>query len=60
MQRLVAAFAEVAQEEAVQRRLLAMDTFPGYLGPEGFRAFIADALTRWQAITDRLGLQADG
>lgn len=60
MQRVAAAFAEVAQDEAVQRRLPAMDRFPGHLGPDGFRAFIADALGRWQAITDRLGLQADG
>jgi tripartite-type tricarboxylate transporter receptor subunit TctC len=37
-----------------------MDTFPGYLGPEDFRAFIADSMRRWQAITDQLGLQADG
>jgi tripartite-type tricarboxylate transporter receptor subunit TctC len=59
-QRLAAAFAAVAQDAEVQRRLLAMDTFPGFLGPEGFRAFIADALRRWQEISDRLGLQADG
>lgn len=60
VQRLATAFAEVAQDEAVRRRLVAMDTFPGYLGPDGFRAFIADALGRWQAITERLGLWADG
>jgi tripartite-type tricarboxylate transporter receptor subunit TctC len=60
VQRLATAFAEVAQDEAVRRRLVAMDTFPGYLGPDGFRAFIADALGRWQAITERLGLRADG
>jgi tripartite-type tricarboxylate transporter receptor subunit TctC len=37
-----------------------MDTFPGYLGPEAFRAFIADALQRWRGISEQLGLQADG
>ncbi|WP_270934855.1 Bug family tripartite tricarboxylate transporter substrate binding protein [Falsiroseomonas oryzae] len=58
--RLAAAFARVAQDAEVQRRLMAMDTFPGYLPPEEFRAFIADALNRWREISDRLGLQADG
>lgn len=59
-ERLAGAFAGMAQDADIQRRLLAMDTFPGYLGPEDFRAFIADSLRRWQAITDQLGLQADG
>lgn len=59
-ERLTTAFARVAQDPEVQRRLMAMDTFPGYLGPEEFRRFIADALERWRGISDRLGLQADG
>lgn len=59
-ERLAAAFAQMAQDAEVQRRLLAMDTFPGYLGPEDFRGFIAQSLTRWREISERLGLQADG
>jgi tripartite-type tricarboxylate transporter receptor subunit TctC len=59
-ERLAGAFATMAQDPDVQRRLLAMDTFPGYLGPDAFRSFIGDSLRRWQAITDQLGLQADG
>lgn len=58
--RLAEAFAAVARDPETHRRLLAMDTFPGYLGPEEFRLFVADALARWQAISDRLGLVADG
>jgi tripartite-type tricarboxylate transporter receptor subunit TctC len=60
LQRLTTTFAQVAQDAEVQRRLTAMDTFPGYLGPEAFRAFIADALQRWRGISEQLGLQADG
>ena len=59
-ERLAAAFARTAQDAEVQRRLIAMDTFPGYLGPEDFRGFIAQSLTRWQAISDALDLRADG
>jgi len=58
--RLAAAFAQMAQDAELQRRLIAMDTFPGYLGPEDFRRFIAQSLTRWREISERLGLQADG
>ncbi len=58
--RFVEAFRQVAQDEDIQRRLLAMDTFPSYLGPEEFRGFIADALTRWRTISESLDLRADG
>jgi tripartite-type tricarboxylate transporter receptor subunit TctC len=58
--RLADAFRQVAEDADVQRRLLAMDTFPGYLGPDAFRAFIADSLERWRGISERLDLRADG
>jgi tripartite-type tricarboxylate transporter receptor subunit TctC len=57
--RLTEAFRQVAEDADVQRRLLSMDTFPNYLGPEAFRAFIGDSLARWRSISEKLDLRAD-
>ena len=46
--------------QAFQRRLLEIDTIPGWLGPEAFRAEIAFQLKEWSDLATAMNLRVDG
>jgi tripartite-type tricarboxylate transporter receptor subunit TctC len=60
LERAVPAFRKVVDSPAMQRRLLEIDTIPGYLGPEEFREDIARAMRDWQALVTELNLSIQG
>ncbi|WP_198376601.1 Bug family tripartite tricarboxylate transporter substrate binding protein [Neoroseomonas rubea] len=60
LDRAVAAFRRVVESEAVQRRLVEIDTIPAYLGPDAFREDIARSLREWTALATELNLSVQG
>jgi len=58
--RLAEVFAGVMANHAFQRRLLEIDTIPGWLGPEAFRAEIAFQLKEWSDLAAAMNLPVDG
>ncbi|MDN3567765.1 tripartite tricarboxylate transporter substrate binding protein [Paeniroseomonas aquatica] len=58
--RLAETFAEAMRREAVVRRLLEIDTLPGWLGPVEFRAEIAAQLAEWTELATAMNLTVDG
>ncbi|MBP0463973.1 tripartite tricarboxylate transporter substrate binding protein [Roseomonas sp. PWR1] len=60
LDRAVAAFRKVVEAEAVQRRLVEIDTIPAYLGPDAFREDIARCLREWTALATELNLSVQG
>jgi tripartite-type tricarboxylate transporter receptor subunit TctC len=58
--RLAEVFAGVMADKAFQRRLLDIDTIPGWLGPDAFRAEIAFQLKEWSDLATAMNLRADG
>jgi tripartite-type tricarboxylate transporter receptor subunit TctC len=60
LDRAVAAFRKVVESEAVQRRLVEIDTIPAYLGPDAFREDIARCLREWTALATELNLSVQG
>lgn len=58
--RLADVFAGVMANPAFQRRLLDIDTIPGWLGPEAFRAEIAFQLKEWSDLATAMNLTVDG
>lgn len=60
LDRTAATFRKVVESEAVQRRLLEIDTIPAYLGPAEFREDIIRALRDWTALATELNLQVQG
>lgn len=58
--RLAEVFAGVMANQAFQRRLLEIDTIPGWLGPEAFRAEIAFQLKEWSDLAAAMNLTVDG
>jgi tripartite-type tricarboxylate transporter receptor subunit TctC len=45
---------------AFQRRLLEINTIPGWLGPDAFRAEIAFQLKEWSDLAAAMNLTVDG
>jgi tripartite-type tricarboxylate transporter receptor subunit TctC len=60
LDRAVPAFRKVVENPDFQRRLLEIDTIPGYLGPEEFREDIARSMRDWQALVTELNLSIQG
>lgn len=60
LDRAAAAFRKVAESPDMQRRLLEIDTIPGYLGPAEFREDIIRSMRDWQALVDELNLSIQG
>ena len=58
--RLAQVFAGVMANAAFQRRLLEIDTIPGWLGPEEFRAEIALQLKEWSDLATAMNLSVEG
>jgi len=58
--RTAAAFRKVAESPAMQRRLLEIDTIPGYLGPVEFREDIIRSLRDWERLVAELNLSIQG
>ena len=58
--RLAEVFARVVADPAFQRRLLELDTIPGWLGPDAFRAEIAFQLKEWSELAEAMNLRVDG
>jgi tripartite-type tricarboxylate transporter receptor subunit TctC len=58
--RLAEVFAGVLADKAFQRRLLEIDTIPGWLGPDAFRAEIAFQLKEWSDLAAAMDLRVDG
>jgi tripartite-type tricarboxylate transporter receptor subunit TctC len=58
--RLVPAFRRVVTAPEFVRRLVAMDTVPGYEDPPTFRASVQRTLSQWQELADALDLYATG
>jgi tripartite-type tricarboxylate transporter receptor subunit TctC len=58
--RLAEVFAGVVANPAFQRRLLDIDTIPGWLGPEAFRAEMAFQLKEWSDLAAAMNLTVDG
>ena len=58
--RLAEVFAGVVANGAFQRRLLEIDTIPGWLGPDAFRAEIAFQLKEWSDLAAAMNLTVDG
>jgi len=58
--RLADVFAAVLANGEFQRRLLEIDTIPGWLGPAAFRAEIAFQLKEWSDLAEAMNLRVDG
>jgi tripartite-type tricarboxylate transporter receptor subunit TctC len=58
--RLAEVFAGVMANGAFQRRLLDIDTIPGWLGPDAFRAEIAFQMKEWSDLAATMNLTVDG
>ena len=58
--RLTESFAGAMRSEAVLRRLLEMDTIPGYLAPAEFRAEMTVQLRQWTELATAMNLSVDG
>jgi tripartite-type tricarboxylate transporter receptor subunit TctC len=56
LDRTAAAFRKVVENPAMQRRLLEIDTIPGYLGPAEFREDIIRSMRDWEALVSELNL----
>jgi tripartite-type tricarboxylate transporter receptor subunit TctC len=56
LDRTAAAFRKVVENPAMQRRLLEIDTIPGYLGPAEFREDIIRSMRDWEALVNELNL----
>ena len=60
LDRLDAAFRAVATRPDLHRRLLAIDTIPGYEDPATFRATIERLLRQWTELAAELNLMVEG
>lgn len=58
--RTAAAFRRVVENPSMQRRLLEIDTIPGYLGPAEFREDIIRSLRDWERLVSELNLSIQG
>lgn len=59
LDKVAEAFRATMAREDIQRRLIEMDTLPGYLGPQEFREEIARIWKEWESLATSMNLTID-